>query len=144
MRRGVKCAVAGVGVVMAMVTAACSGQEGVERSMREAAQGAWDCVVTGGGSPMSAIVTVRDGRYTVRQEGAEPRSGAWTLSGGTLRVKGDDGPYVAEGVPDSVDASLGLMFGEGNDGKLSALSVSWKDDTVTFPYHGLKVSCRNV
>nr|WGF20746.1 hypothetical protein [Streptomyces cacaoi] len=141
MRRGVKWAAAAAAVPVALVTVACAAEE----SLKDAAVGTWDCSVSDGARTVSASVEIGDGTYEVgRGDDGEPHSGTWKLSGGTLHVRGDDGPYTADGLPGTVEESLGLKFGEGEDPRLSPWSVRWKDDTVSFPYRGLKVTCHRV
>ncbi|MER5933950.1 hypothetical protein [Streptomyces sp. NPDC002054] len=133
-------AVGAVGVPLALAVVACAG----EKSLEEAAKGTWDCTIAAGGRGISATVTVGDGTYQVSDGGREGSSGTWQLSGGKLEVKGDDGPYHVSGVPGETKELMGMEFGEDGSEKLSPWSVGWKGDTVTFPYHGAKVTCQKM
>ncbi|MEU6863449.1 hypothetical protein ABZ924_09280 [Streptomyces sp. NPDC046876] len=141
MKRWTKWAAVGaVGVPMALAVVACAG----EKSLEEAAKGTWDCTIAAGARGLSATVTVGDGTYQVSQGGREGSSGTWQLSGGKLEVKGDDGPYHVSGVPGETKDLMGMEFGEGSGKELSPWSVGWKGNTVTFPYHRAKVTCRKM
>lgn len=141
MRRWAKwTAVGAVGVPVALALVACAG----ERSLEEAAKGTWDCTIAQGNLAFSGTVTVGDGTYQVSQGGGEGSSGTWKLSGGELEVKGDDGPYQVSGVPGEVNELMSMEFGEDGSTELSPWSVGWNGDTVTFPYHGAKVTCQKM
>ncbi|GLX24174.1 hypothetical protein [Streptomyces lavendulae] len=132
--------VAAVGVPVALTVVACAG----EKSLEDAAKGTWDCTIARGARGISGTVTVGDGTYQVSQGGGRGSSGTWQISGGKLEVKGDDGPYHVSGVPGEVKDLMGMEFGEGSGKKLSPWSVGWKGNTVTFPYHGAKVTCQKM
>ncbi|MFJ2821857.1 hypothetical protein ACIO7M_12145 [Streptomyces toxytricini] len=141
MKRWVKWAVVGaVGMPLTLTMVACAG----EKSLEEAAKDTWDCTIAKGGRSFSGTVTVGDGTYQFSDGGRKGSSGTWTLSGGKLEVKGDDGPYHVNGVPGEVKDTMGMEFGEGSGKKLSPWSVGWNGDTVTFPYHGAKVTCQKM
>ncbi|MFG2296302.1 hypothetical protein [Streptomyces sp. NPDC048603] len=142
MKRWVKwVAVGAVGVPAALAVVACAG----EKSLEAAAKGTWNCTISEGALSLSGTVTIGDGTYEFSDGGRKSSSGTWKLSGGKLEVKGDDGPYQVKGVPGEVKDLMGMEFGEGGENEdLAPWSVGWKGDTVTFPYHGAKVTCQKM